>query len=373
MAVSRWARFAAGVPVPVFAAAGIGGWGPVQELRGVTGVRLVPTPRHAAVLLVAGAVPAAQLEALRRVHDQVPHPRITVAWRASGAAEEVRASVSADGGSSDVTAALTDAFTRVVADPAASEDDLLPDVEPKEWRGVGPFGQGGEGMMGGTPYGRPMAMTGDDRDGLALDRLHVPLGPFLDALPAGLLLDVVLQGEVVQQVTPQVDPLSGDAGGFDPLLPSDASRAAARRGLRWLAHALHVAGLDGLAARAAGLASRVTDDADRATLSGDVIRLLRRIRWTGVLHTLRGVGASTASVDGDVAERWRRRMGAIAATLADGAVPRDGVAADALEPMAFDAASNALVRMLPGLTLTDAVSTIVSLDIDCWRATAVAG
>lgn len=67
-------------PVPVFAAAGVGAWPQVQELRGRTYLRLVESPRHASVLLIAGAVPSDWVDRLRRVHDQVPHPRRTVAW-----------------------------------------------------------------------------------------------------------------------------------------------------------------------------------------------------------------------------------------------------------------------------------------------------
>ena len=107
------------------------------------------------------------------------------------------------GGVDELVAMLQDAHRSVLADPASSSPDRLPDEEPNEWRGVGPFGQGGEGMMGGTPYGRPMAMTGDDRDGLALDQLHLPPRPLPRVAAARcLVLDVTLQGDVLQAVTP---------------------------------------------------------------------------------------------------------------------------------------------------------------------------
>ncbi len=51
----------------------------------------------------------------------------------------------------------------------SSSPPILPDVEPSPWRGVGPYGQGGKGMTGGVPYGRPLAGRGPDRDGLELD------------------------------------------------------------------------------------------------------------------------------------------------------------------------------------------------------------
>ncbi|HET6635675.1 MAG TPA: hypothetical protein VFH77_11710, partial [Streptomyces sp.] len=60
----------------------------------------------------------------------------------------------------------------------------------------------GAGHADGTAAGDrslPMADRGEDRDGLMLDVLHLPLGPFLPHWPAGLVVDVELQGDVVQQ------------------------------------------------------------------------------------------------------------------------------------------------------------------------------
>src|SRR3546814_9744942 len=96
-----------------------------------------------------------------------------------------------------------------------SEDDLLPDEPPAPWSGKGEHGQGGEGMMGGKPYGRPMAMTEDDRrDGLALYAYTATFGPFLPVFPPGLQLSLTLQGDVVQSaevLRPPVHQAAGDA------------------------------------------------------------------------------------------------------------------------------------------------------------------
>jgi hypothetical protein len=67
-------------------------------------------------------------------------------------------------------------------------------------------------MAAGPVRGLPMAHEGDDRDGLRLNRLHVPLGPVLPDWPAGLLLRLTLQGDVVQQAEPEV--LGGGGGSF---------------------------------------------------------------------------------------------------------------------------------------------------------------
>ncbi|MGW5028473.1 hypothetical protein ACWEO9_26980, partial [Streptomyces albidoflavus] len=42
--------------------------------------------------------------------------------------------------------------------------------------------------------GLPLADRADDRDGLRLDRLHVPFGPVLPDWPAGLVVRLALQG-----------------------------------------------------------------------------------------------------------------------------------------------------------------------------------
>ncbi len=54
------------------------------------------------------------------------------------------------------------------------------------------------------PGGVPMADRGADRDGLALDQLHVPIGPLLPDWPAGLVVRTVLQGDVIQEARIEV-------------------------------------------------------------------------------------------------------------------------------------------------------------------------
>jgi hypothetical protein len=50
-------------------------------------------------------------------------------------------------------------------------------------------------MGTGPVRGLPMAREGDDRVGLRLGRLHVPLGPVLPDWPAGLVMRLTLQGD----------------------------------------------------------------------------------------------------------------------------------------------------------------------------------
>lgn len=58
-----------------------------------------------------------------------------------------------------------------------------------------------------------MADRAEDRDGLALDELHVPLGPVLPLWPAGLIVQTRLQGDVIQDARIEVITGAGDTLG----------------------------------------------------------------------------------------------------------------------------------------------------------------
>ncbi|TKR53363.1 hypothetical protein D7I39_21320 [Allopusillimonas ginsengisoli] len=218
---------ARGAEIPVFAAIGVRGLALVETLRCRRGVRLVETPRHARVLLIAGAVDADHLRDLERLHSQLPSPRGTVWWHASPLF------------SCGDTVCGDDPLSAILQAAKTDNPDRCPDVPPYPWHGIGPHGQGGKGMMGGNPYGRPMAMTADDiRDGLALDAYTARFGPFLPMLPPGLTLEMTLQGDVIvsaEVVTPPFD--QGPQG--------DASALCAARMLRLM-------GISPTAARARG-------------------------------------------------------------------------------------------------------------------------
>lgn len=48
-----------------------------------------------------------------------------------------------------------------------------------------------------TVKGLPLAQGGEDRDGLEMDELQVPLGPVLPCWPAGLVLECTMHGDVI--------------------------------------------------------------------------------------------------------------------------------------------------------------------------------
>ena len=333
MAVGRLRRSAAAAPVPVFLARGGGAGLLPVELAGDLRLRLVASPRHATVLVAAGRFPGPLGVALDRVHDQLPAPRATLWWTADPDA--------------DRPAALRDATIVTGSDPAdpvvalhrdlclgriRSDAAVLADDPPNPFEGQGDHGQGGEGMMGGVPWGRPMAMTGDDRDGLALDRLPVVLGPFLPGFPNGLRVHAVLQGDVVQEANLEVLDL-GSGSRLDRL---DPAAGRAQHDLRWLAEALRLAGLGALAVRAARLARSAPEPAPRAALARLVSRSGLPAAWSGV-----GV------LDGeDARARLERRL--------DPSAPEPPSPGPSLERVA---------EALIGQDWSDAVVTICSFDL----------
>ncbi len=194
MAVSVWRGLAASAPPSVFAAIGEGGRAPVEDLFATGRIVTAKSPRHASILLVAGTIRQADAAALARLHDQLPHPRASILWGdvpSHALPEPVRAGEA-------IEDTITATHRALVRGERASAPDILADEPPAPWKGRGDHGQGGEGMMGGVPYGRPMAMTDDDvRDALALDAYRATFGPFLPSMPPGLTLDLTLQGDVI--------------------------------------------------------------------------------------------------------------------------------------------------------------------------------
>ena len=193
------AKLAAKAPVPIFIARGPDAPDETDRLHLNPALTIVDTPRAASILLVAGTLPHALKMHLHRLHDQLPHPRATVFWHSSPTEPFSNAVEIAHG--DDLASVLLRTRAALLGGERASDADVLPDEPANEWQGVGPHGQGGKGMMGGTPYGRPMAMTDDDiRDGLKLDAYTAEFGPFLPMLPAGMILKLTFQGDIIQDV-----------------------------------------------------------------------------------------------------------------------------------------------------------------------------
>ncbi len=293
-------RLAAAAPPRVFVITGCGGRTAVEQLRADPRITFVDSPRSADVLLAAGGARSSLLRPALAVHDQMAHPRATV-WWTLGASHRRLVSLFGElemvGDDADPVAAVLRVHRDLQQGHRASEAAALPDLEPAPWRGVGPYGQGGQGMTGGVPYGRPMTGRAPDRDGLELDQLPVRLGPFFPPLPPGLIVDLSMQGDVIQEVeigsnpyaaqtaVPSSRAVASPRGPFAAALEGPVSlakleMARARHHLRWLGSALHLHGLPAWSERARRLAGRAREGAD-AALVGEVDRFLGRLegRW----------------------------------------------------------------------------------------------
>ena len=380
-------------------------------------VELVATPRSATILLVAGTIPHVLEEPTARVHDGMPHPRATVRW--PHGAEDVSVE--------SMARALSRVQTELVSGARPTEPDQLPNKDPAPWRGVGPFGQGGAGMTGGVPYGRPMTGRAPDRDGLELDQLPVRVGPWFTPLPAGLVVDVRLQGDVVQELTVPGNAFAKPAPAPAPRTPvliAELESARAVHHLRWLAHALHVHGLDALGRRSLTLArgvelregpdDQVLDLATRlermlggrgtlgwatrhvGALSADQVRgkgLGPVARACGIAEDARTddpayqalgfepVVQTSGDAVGDSRARWRQRIGEVRQSLdlarraGERCAGESGAAVEGFRGRIGDdgrAPSAALLDLLPGMMRGqewgDVVTAIVSLDIDVREA-----
>jgi hypothetical protein len=162
-------------------------------------------PAQANALVVCGPGSAALDAAADEVWRQLPLPRRRVTVRTAD----------------DVDAALHHTLTALRSPSYPTDDAPEPgaaghrNAEPSEHERhdhhhqpeqAGHGGHGGHGQMV-MPGGVAMAGRGTDRDGLMLDRLHVTLGPALYPWPAGLVVRLVLQGDVVQEAAAEL--LSG--------------------------------------------------------------------------------------------------------------------------------------------------------------------
>ncbi|AZM76297.1 hypothetical protein D1J63_15900 [Streptomyces sp. KPB2] len=172
----------------------------------------------------------------------------------------------------------------------------------------GDHGHDGHGHGGmEMPGGLPMAGPGEDRDGLTLDRLHVPLGPFLSDWPAGLTLRVVLQGDVVQRADLDEPAAGGPGDPFwsrpwiraaagEPVGVGEAARRRAAAHLDSLGRLLSVAGWPAEAVTARRLRDDLLDGAPSSSVLPRVERFARRVGRSRTLYWLtRGLGLLSAA------------------------------------------------------------------------------
>ncbi|MET9359084.1 hypothetical protein ABZY14_40230 [Streptomyces sp. NPDC006617] len=270
-------------------------------------------------------------------------------------------------------------------------------------------GHGGHGSHGGgemgMPGGLPMAEQGEDRDGLMLDQLHVPLGPFLADWPTGLTVRLTLQGDVVQEAEVEKPPGSGTTGreAFwaqpwlraaegEPVRVGEAARRRAAAHLDSLARLLSVAGWPAEAIAAMRLRDDLLDGAPGAAVTPRLERFTRRVGRSRTLAWLtRGIGqvsteaareagvsGPAARAGGDVTDRYRQWLADIRRDV--GRLEEQPPLRPAVEESSRgcwrddDPPSAALIRLLPGLLtgaeLGAARLIVASLDPDLDELTA---
>ena len=247
-------------------------------------------------------------------------------------------------------------------------------------------------MGTGPVRGLPMAHQGDDRDGLRLDRLHVPLGPVLPDWPAGLVVRLTLQGDVVQQAEPEVlgsgggsfwdEPWRGAAAG-EYVAAADAARRRAAAHLDSLGRLLSLAGWGAAAAAARRLRDDLLAGAPAGRLGPDARRFARRVGRSRTLAWLTaGLGELSAGdaaaagaggrVAGDVTARyrgWCADLDAAVLALEDASPLRPADFEPPRGPAGDDGAPSAgmlalLPGMLAGTELAAARLIVASLDPD---------
>lgn len=326
-----------------------------RELR-ERGWEFAVSVADADVLVVCGAPDAQLREAVERVWAALPSPRARVDIHdATGVARELdlaRARLE------DPVAQRADVVARA-AHGRREDAESTPDGPAAQKDGdAARMTHGGHEMShdmhtmhGGDVAGLPMADRATDRDGLPLDQLHVALGPVLSDWPAGLVVRLTLQGDVVQSA--EVEALGEVAPGGSSWTPGPAAAA-----LDSEARLLAVCGWD----TAARMARRLRDDRLAGVLDATELgRFARRVRRSRTLRwATDGVGRlddAHGELAGDATSRWLRWF--------DVAEAGDGAGATVSDR---GERARAALKVLPGLLegqeLAAARVVVASLDPD---------
>lgn len=372
---------------------------------------LTSTPAQADVLVIAGPDCPALEAALERLWQDMPAPRTRV--RARDADEVTDALDAARGnlrlrpgrpivrrrGSPPAGPARSDAH-RQHDRHAPGGQDAHDGHGSGDHEGQDEHGHGGHGGDAAEmPGGLPMAEQGEDRDGLTLDRLHVPLGPFLADWPAGLVVRLVLQGDVIQRADLEEPPAPAAAPAHpfwthpwsraaagEPVRTGEAARRRSAAHLDSLGRLLAVAGWPAEATRARRLRDALLDGAPAAVVAPGLKSLARRVGRSRTLYWLtRGMGVVTtadaeaagvsgpaAHAGGDVPARYRQWLAGIRRDVLrlDDRSPLDPALDegprgrwDAERPPSAALAA-LLPRLLEGAELAAARLVVASLDPD---------
>lgn len=268
------------------------------------------SPGDADILCICGEVPDDQADAMERLWDKLPGPRNrTVVTRPEHAgralegcgtdlldvdgqirleAERDATEPEPDDGKDDGDGNSHTDMDHEGMNHSGKEDGDADTQMNMDHGGMNHEGMDHGGMEMPMPGGIGLAGEGRDRDGLDLDALKVPLGPYLPFWPAGLVLHCELQGDVVFAADAEYafgQPTGGPRG------PSGTERAALVRQSDLVSRLLHLAGAARQAARVRGVRDAALDgaalDECRRSLAAAGTRLRRD--WL-LRRTLQGVG-----------------------------------------------------------------------------------
>ncbi len=225
----------------------------------------------------------------------------------------------------------TDADVRPGFTPSADAMSEPQEEHDQEHDGHADHGGGGHDSHGDDdggghdhgammPDGIPLAEGAEDRDGLEMDELHVPLGPVLTHWPAGLVLRVTLHGDVVAGA--EVEQLATSAMGVG----SDDAVVRAARLLDAAGSVLALAGLPAQSARARVLRDRcldhgLDDGRDVAGLGAHLARM-RALRWALGGLTIEGSHGGSETLHARVTALFERARAEL-----DGQAPTRGTPA----------------------------------------------
>ncbi len=286
-------------------------------------------PADADLLITAGPLGEELRAAADRVWAQVPGPAVRVEVTDPAAAGE------------QLAAAVVELAGLTVARPAAEHDAGQPAQGAAMDHGM----EHGTGHGMDMPGGLRMADRSEDRDGLRLDVLHVPLGPVLPAWPAGLLVDVEMQGDLIQSARARLLASVTPSPPYWSAPAADARRSGARRAaahLDSLGRLLTVAGWDDAASQAQTVRDELLGRGDRGAMSDAVAPLRRRLSGSralrlatdglGVLSAadaarwdVTGPAARAIPRGGDATARWQTWLDEAALALADpGSIAAEG-------------------------------------------------
>ncbi|MFE3020468.1 hypothetical protein [Streptomyces sp. NPDC059256] len=187
-----------------------------------------------------------------------------------------------------------------------------PDIEEEGHTEHNAHGGHDHAHMMSMVAGLPMADRADDRDGLRLDQLRLPIGPLLTDWPTGLILHCALQGDIVQEVRVDRLPSPPDSTSFwnepwlrasrgEPVTLGTGARRSCAAHLDSLGRLLALAGWADPAARLRRLRDEVLAGAPAAHCRERLQALVGRIQRS---RTLRWSLAGLGRLPAERARQW---------------------------------------------------------------------